>query len=321
MCVPECSVITSSAEALVRASASPALVAAVQLQQHARLVRRPHRRAGVARLLEVVDARAAQRVERGHSTGPDLAPVRLRQQRQRDDREHVAEHAEGDRAAEPDGRREEADDAREQRPERRGRRCNRSPRRSPAPASGTARTGRSRSPRSSRRRRSRAGSRRSAASCWSPPARGSTRPATTPASAANSANARRRPSRSCTKPARQVAEERARDDHEQVAARADDRQVALRLQVGRDPGEHRVVAALDAGREQRGDDRRLQQPPLRICFSGTSLVALRACATRGRPPGPRRASARRGSAAPAGCRGTSARASAVLVANSSNAIR
>ena len=63
MCVPECSAITSSAEALVRASASPALVAAVQRQQHARLVRRPHRRAGVARLLEVVGprARAARR--------------------------------------------------------------------------------------------------------------------------------------------------------------------------------------------------------------------------------------------------------------------
>ena len=44
--------------------------------------------------------------------------MRLGQEAQRDDREHVAEDAEGDGAAEPDGRREEADDAREQRAER-----------------------------------------------------------------------------------------------------------------------------------------------------------------------------------------------------------
>ncbi len=68
MCVPECSVITSIAEAPVRDSRRIALVPAVQVQQHARLVRRPHRRARVARLLEVVDPGAAQRVDQSHST-------------------------------------------------------------------------------------------------------------------------------------------------------------------------------------------------------------------------------------------------------------
>jgi hypothetical protein len=43
--------------------------------------------------------------------------VGLRQEPERGDREHVAEHAERDGAAEPDDRREEADDAREQRAE------------------------------------------------------------------------------------------------------------------------------------------------------------------------------------------------------------
>ena len=53
----------------------PRLVAAVELEQHARRVRRPHRRTGVARLLEVVGARARQRVaERGHSTGTSSLP-------------------------------------------------------------------------------------------------------------------------------------------------------------------------------------------------------------------------------------------------------
>ena len=182
MCVPECSAITSSAEALVRASPSPGLVAAVQLQQHAR-ARAPatpaRRRSAAARGRRTARPRSA-------SESSVTRPARARlpcvsgRNCQRADREHVAEHAEGDGAAEPDGRREEADDAREQRAEARGRRCNRSPRRSRAPASGTARPGRSRSPRSSPRRRSRAGSRRSAASCWSPTARGSTRPARRP---------------------------------------------------------------------------------------------------------------------------------------------
>src|SRR3954453_12290989 len=44
--------------------------------------------------------------------------MRLGQERERRDREHVTEDAEGDGAAEADGRREEADDAREQRAER-----------------------------------------------------------------------------------------------------------------------------------------------------------------------------------------------------------
>ena len=67
MCVPECSVITSSAEALVRASPEARLVAAVQRQHQPGLVRREHRRAGVAGLLEVVGAGASQGVgERGH---------------------------------------------------------------------------------------------------------------------------------------------------------------------------------------------------------------------------------------------------------------
>ena len=44
--------------------------------------------------------------------------MRLGQEAQRNDREHVAEDAEGDGAAEADGGGEEADDAREQRPER-----------------------------------------------------------------------------------------------------------------------------------------------------------------------------------------------------------
>ena len=138
MCVPECSAITSSAEALVRASAAArASWRRCSVQQHAR-ARAPatpaRRRSAAAR-----GRRRARRAARRRAPSLDrreLPAVRLRQKRQRADREHVAEHAEGDRAAEPDGRREEADDAREQRAERRGRRCNRSPRRSRAPASG-----------------------------------------------------------------------------------------------------------------------------------------------------------------------------------------
>ena len=186
------------------------------LQQHARLVRRRHRRAGVARLLEVVGARAAQRVDELRHSTAELPPVRLGQELQRGDREHVAEHAEGDRAAEPDGRREEADDAREQRADPAADVVTEAPAGARAPASGTARPGRSRSPRSSPRRRSRAGSRRSAASCWSRSAPRSTRPA--------SARQRREQRERLAAPepvvheARaQVAEERAGDDHEQVA--------------------------------------------------------------------------------------------------------
>ena len=53
----------------------PRLVAAVQLQQHAGLVRRPHRRTGVARLLEVVELRARERVRQfRHSTGTSSLP-------------------------------------------------------------------------------------------------------------------------------------------------------------------------------------------------------------------------------------------------------
>ncbi|MCY1207669.1 hypothetical protein D9M72_192750 [compost metagenome] len=57
----------------------------------------------------------------------------------------------------------------------------------------------------------------------------------------------------------QVSEERTEDEDQQVAASVQRGQVARRLQVGREPGEHRVVCALDAGCQQAGENRRSQK--------------------------------------------------------------
>ena len=56
-----------------------------------------------------------------------------------------------------------------------------------------------------------------------------------------------------------VAHERAGDEEEQVAAGADDGEAAGGLEVGRQPGEQPVVAALHAGGQQRREHRRAQQ--------------------------------------------------------------
>jgi hypothetical protein len=54
--------------------AEPGLVPAVEVEDQSRLVRGEHRRAGVARLLEVVRARRAQRVDEVHQSGESSAP-------------------------------------------------------------------------------------------------------------------------------------------------------------------------------------------------------------------------------------------------------
>ena len=86
MWVPECSAITSSAEALDARLPQARLVAAVQLQQHARLVHRPHRRARVARLLEVVGAGAGEASLTGAASldRDELLAVGLGQEAQRE---------------------------------------------------------------------------------------------------------------------------------------------------------------------------------------------------------------------------------------------